>query len=269
MRKLLLGMVALVAALSPVVASAEGAPKDVWKYNKGINIGIITHQGLKDMDSPYPFQYDSSYGFSFNTGTTYFWPRNEGWVGNRVKVGVDARWFEISYIKYKKYPKINGVQLEDWFGYDDEDWDEDWDDEDYEDGFNTDKIGTQQLQMGVGVGPAVACIPFANEESALRFLRVNVNAHFNPSVSALLLKDEYGDTNASWAFVPAFDFGMNFQWKNFVLGFEGKWGQAKFKSLFDEGELEDSFDSDGISLGSGKKQTFKNSSFRINIGFRF
>ncbi|MDE6717116.1 MAG: hypothetical protein K2J70_02895 [Muribaculaceae bacterium] len=260
MKRLLLGIFTAVAAVSPAVMSADDAPRNIWKYNKGINIGFITHQGLKDMDSEIPFQYDSSFGISFSTGASYLWPRSEGWAGNRVKVGVDARWFEISYVKYKKYPKIDGVQLDGW----NSDIEDDWEDEDIIDNMNT-----QQLHMGVGLGPTVACVPFPNADSALKFLRVNLTAHFNPSASALLYKDEYGDTNVSWAFVPAFDFGMSFQWKNFVLGFEGKWGRAKYKSLFEEDEFENSFDSDGISMSSGQKQTFKNSSFRINLGFRF
>lgn len=259
MKSLLLGMAAAIAAVSPTVMLGADTPKNNWKYNKGINIGFITHQGLKDIDSWIPFQYDSSFGISFSTGASYLWPRSEGWAGNRVKVGIDARWFEISYVKYKKFPKIDGIQLEGW----NEDMDDEWDDDEI------DNMHTQQVHMGVGLGPTVACVPFPNADSALKFLRVNLTAHFNPSASMLLYKDNYGDMDVSWAFVPAFDFGMNFQWKNFVLGFEGKWGRAKYKSLFGEDDFEDSFDYNGISLSSNQKQTFKNSSFRINIGLRF
>lgn len=265
MKKIIFGIVAAIAAVTPAAVTAadnNGYNSDVWKYNKGLTLGFITHQSLKDMDSEIPLQYDSSFGISLNSGATYLWPRSAGWAGNRLKVGVDARWVEISYIKYKKFPKLGGVQIEDWMV--------DPDDYDYDEGdIDLDNISNQQLHLGVGIGPAVAFVPFPEANSALKFLRVNVNAHFNPSASALIYKDEVGDTNLSWAFVPAFDFGMNFQWKNFTLGFEGKWGSAKYNSAFNEGEIEDSFDSDEISYASDEKQSFKNASFRINLGFRF
>lgn len=113
MKKLLFGAIAAVVLAQPAMAQ-DSENLDVWKRNKGITLSYITHQSLKDTESLIPFQYDSKAGFSFSTGTTYLWPRSAGWLGNRLKVGVDARWFDISYVKYNKYPKVNGVQIEDW-----------------------------------------------------------------------------------------------------------------------------------------------------------
>lgn len=274
MKKLLLGAIAAMAITAPATAQVN-ENLDVWKRNKGITLSYITHQSLKDTESLIPFQYDSKAGFSFSTGNTYLWPRSAGWAGNRLKVGLDVRWFDISYVKYKKFPKVAGVQIEDWM-IDDSDLDYDYGydyGDDYEDeiGFDTDDLSTQQLHMGVGLGPAVAFVPFSSANSALRFLRVNLYGHFNPSASAVLFKNTKGDTEASWAFVAAYDFGMNFQWKYFTLGFEGRWGKAKYNSIISEDEEDWDFDetSGDISFNSDKKQTFKNSSFRISLGFRF
>lgn len=262
MKKLLLGAVAAIAMAAPATAQ-DNEHLDVWKRNKGITLSYITHQSLKDTESLIPYQYDSKAGFSFSTGNTYLWPRSAGWAGNRLKVGVDARWFDVSYVKYKKFPKVNGVQIEEWMvepdlGYDDEDDSGDLD------------LDTQQLHLGVGIGPAIAFVPFSSANSALRFLRVNLYGHFNPSASALLYKDTKGDTTASWAFVAAYDFGMNFQWKYFTLGFEGRWGKAKYNSIIsdDDEEWDVDVEEGDVSFGGGK-QTFKNSSFRISLGFRF
>lgn len=113
MKKLLFGAIAAVVLAQPSMAQ-DSENLDVWKRNKGVTLSYITHQSLKFTDSEIPLQYDSKSGFSFSTGTTYLWPRSAGWAGNRLKVGVDARWLDISYVKYKKYPKVNGVQLENW-----------------------------------------------------------------------------------------------------------------------------------------------------------
>lgn len=269
MKKLLFGAIAAVVLAQPAMAQ-DSENLDVWKRNKGITLSYITHQSLKDTESLIPFQYDSKAGFSFNTSNTYLWPRSAGWLGNRLKVGVDARWFDISYVKYNKYPKVNGVQIEDWmFEPSDYDYSDYWDEEDEE--FDTDNLDTQQLHLGVGIGPAIAFVPFSSANSALRFLRVNLYGHFNPSASAVLFKNHKGDTEASWAFVAAYDFGMNFQWKYFTLGFEGRWGKAKYKSIISEDEEDWEYNeyTDEVSYNSDKKRSFKNASFRISLGFRF
>ena len=274
MKKFILGAIATIAIAGS--ATAQGSENlDVWKRNKGINLSYITHQSLKDTESLIPYQYDSKAGFSLSTGNTYLWPRSEGWAGNRLKVGVDARWFDISYVKYKKFPKVNGMQIQDWM-IEDGDFDYDYDyDYGYDYGYedeeeDIDNISTQQLHLGVGIGPAIAVVPFSSANSALRFLRVNIYGHFNPSASALFLKDVYGESNASWAFVAAWDFGMNFQWKYFTLGFEGRWGTAKYKTLFSDDEDDWDYEDGDVSFnGDSVKQKFKNSSFRISLGFRF
>ena len=267
MKKVLLGLVAAVAVSAPAVMAQETEYLDVWKRNKGITLSYVTHQSMKMTDSPLPFQYDSDWGVSLSTGTTYLWPRSAGWAGNRIKVGVDARWFDISYVKYKKYPKINGVQVDESWYVDEYDYDYDYD---YEDEDGDVNLGSHQLHMGVGVGPAVAVVPFSNADNALRFLRFNLYGHFNPSASALLYDDEKGDSHASWAFVAAWDFGFNVQWKNFALGFEGRWGSAKYKSLISEDEDEWDYDLENGNVSyNGGKQTLKNASFRICLGFRF
>jgi len=259
MKKLMLGGIAAMAIVFPAVAQ-DSEHLDVWKRNKGITLSYITHQSLEDVDAVIPFQYDSKAGFSFSTGNTYLWPRSAGWCGNRLKIGVDARWFDVSYVKYNNYPKVNGTQLNGW---DDPEYSDEDDDEI--------DLDTQQLHIGVGLGPAVSFAPFADNNSAVRFFRLNLYAHFNPQASALLYKNDKGDSEASWAFVAAYDFGMNVQWKYFTLGFEARWGKAKYKTII--GADEEGWDYDeetgDISYINETKRTFKNSSFRVSLGFRF
>jgi len=269
MKKLILGSVAALAVVLPAAAQ-DNEHLDVWKRNKGITLSYITHQSLEDTEAVVPFQYDSKAGFSFSTGNTYLWPRSAGWCGNRLKIGVDARWFDISYVKYNEYPKVNGVQQNGWEAPDYGDY---GDYGEYEDYYETieDELGidlsNQQLHMGVGLGPAVAFVPFSSNNSALRFLRLNVFGHFNPQASALLRKNRNGKTEASWAFVAAYDLGMNIQWKYFTLGFEARWGKAKYNSIISEEDFDEL--TGEASDNNDTKQTFKNSSFRVSLGFRF
>ncbi len=196
------------------------------KNNKGITVGFITHQSLtnddfmKELGMKLPFQYNSSYGFGLTTGNTYLWPKGEGWAGNRIKVGVDVRWFDVSFVKYNKYPKIGGVDLKNFVGTLDDifgpeysrapgDFDGDWGwGEDEDDGYDDfaddfmDKIGNMQVQIGMGVGPSVSIAPLAHLDNAARFLRVNIYGHFDPQASVVISKDYQGDLHGSWAFLP-------------------------------------------------------------------
>ena len=268
MKRFIIGVVAAMAMVPLAMAQEQDTENlDVWKRNKGITLSYITNQSLKEVDSPIDYQYDSSVGFSFTSGTSYLWPRNAGWFGNRLKVGVDARWLDVSYVKYKKYPKVGGVQLgpEDFYEDYDYDYDYDYGDEEMSD------FGSHQLNLGVGIGPTVAFVPFSSSNSALRFLRLNVFGHFNPAASLMILNGE-SDSELSFAFMAAYDFGMNFQWKNFTLGFEGRWGKAKFNTFMDGDEDWDDMDygyDDDYDSEYSEKRTFKNASFRVSLGFRF
>lgn len=290
MRRLLLAAACGLVALG---AYSQG-DASIWKNNKGITIGFITHQSLNNDDFlgelgvKTPFQYNSSYGFSFTSGNTYLWPKGEGWAGNRIKVGVDVRWFDVSFVKYSKYPKIGGVDLKDFanavdnvFGGDDywspsdfgdgwgDDEDYDYGEEDYLDSF-VDKIGNMQVQIGMGVGPQVSIAPLAHLDNAARFLRVNIYGHFDPQTSVVISKDYQGDLHGSWAFLPTWDFGGNIQWKNFVVGVEGRWGSAKYSDISQGGDYGYEDELPGLDdLISSRKVSWRNASFRVNVGFRF
>lgn len=265
MKKLLL----LAAVAFGVMAQTAKADDEIWKRNYGITVGILTHQGLTAQDYDLTSMangviphLDSKFGFSFTASTSYLWPRSEGWAGDRIKVGVDVRWFDLTFVKYKNDPTYDalgsiGDILNGNYNYND--YIEDMEEEE----FNLDPM---QLNMSVGIGPVVSVIPFSDADNGLRFLRANIYGHFMPGASALINKDAAGDTHASWAFVPTWDLGINFQWKYFVLGFEGRWASAKYKDLISEDE--ESWDETGY-IGGDTKTKYKNASFRINLGFRF
>lgn len=260
----------LAAVVCGMFAQTAKADEDSWKRNKGITIGFLTHQGLtqqefsmQDALNGVTPHYDSKFGFSFTVSNSYLWPRSEGWAGDRIKVGVDARWFDIQFVKYKENPM-------DIYYADDEE-------------LNLDPM---QLNLAVGFGPIVSVVPFPDADNGLRYLRANVYGHFMPGASALIRKDyTYDDddnsysseTKFSWAFVPTWDLGINFQWKNFLIGFEGRWSSAKYKNIGEEdivdefaGDYSDYLNEWGLGKKSGDDKTkFKNASFRINLGFRF
>lgn len=261
MKKFLLGAL-MLSAVAPFAMSQDAS---IWKSNKGITLGFITHQSLKWDEGGEDFQYNSRYGFSLSVGTQYLWPKGQGWAGNRIKVGVDARWYDMSYVNYKKWPEYKGDS--DWDDYFDDDYDYDYGYDDDEEEFD---LGIHQLTIGMGVGPAVVVAPFSNSGNALRFLRANLYCHFNPSASLILYKDYEGDTQASWAFVPGIDYGLNFQWKFVTLGVEGRWGAAKYKNIISDDEDDWDYDEGGVSYrGSDSKIKFKHPSFRITLGFRW
>lgn len=273
------GILLLVVALMGLTMSGyaqEDYDASIWTKNKGINIGFVTHQSLVNTDALSDFRYDSTFGINFSTGTTYFWPRSKGWAGNRIKVGLNVQWFEVTYVRYKKFPKIAGVQLdEDLIQGEFPEFGPSYDGEDDEDGgFSLDNIGNHQLNLGVAIGPAVSVAPFAHMSNQLRFLRVNLFGHFSPSASAIIMKNMEGDTEASWAFTPAGDFGFDIQWKNFTLGLKGRWATAKYNSITgnDEEDYDEWEEDREPTLGDvfkKNKTKYKNAGCTLTIGFRF
>ncbi len=91
-----------------------------------------------------------------------------------------------------------------------------------------DKIGNMQVQIGMGVGPSVSIAPLAHLDNAARFLRVNIYGHFDPQASVVISKRIIRVISTDRGLsLPTWDFGGNIQWKNFVVGVEGRWGSRQ------------------------------------------
>lgn len=234
------------SSASHVVTEGEATPSadytGVWKRTKSWGIGFVSstlHQNGGKLGS--------QFGLATDLTKTYIVTKKP--ILGVMNVGIDAKWFDINYVKYK-----NEVMeyYEDYYDdyYDDE---EDFD------------IGSHNLDIGMGVGPSLLIAPFSKTNNALRDLRADLFFHFTPSFSILTLKED-GETNLYYGFNPALNFGVNIEWKMIGLGFEGRWGFPKYSNL---NEMFDDFEYDDYVPSGSRSNSMKSSSFRFFIRLCF
>lgn len=223
-------------------ATPAGDYTGVWKRTKSWGVGFVSstlHQNGGNLGS--------EYGFATDLTKTYIVTKNP--ILDIMKVGIDAKWFDINYVKYKN-------EVGDYY---DDDYDDYYDDEEDFD------IGSHNLDIGMGVGPSLLIAPFAKTNNALKDLRADIFFHFTPSFSILTLKEE-GDTNIYYGFNPAINFGVNVQWKMIGLGFEGRWGFPKYSNLND---MFDEYEYDEYMPTGKHSNSIKSSSFRFFLRLCF
>lgn len=111
----------------------------------------------------------------------------------------------------------------------------------------------QQVEAGVSLGPSVHVAPFETR----RELQFMAYYHFVPSASAHI-----EDTNVYAAFCPMQSVGLGMNWKLMGIGFEHRWGSAKYKTYDIEDKNEGAHD-------TGEKTKFKTTADRFYIRFNF
>lgn len=92
-------------------------------------------------------------------------------------------------------------------------------------GIGTSDWDIMQGEAGVVVGPYFQFAPLSNKD-----VRLMAYYHFVPSASGIIFDDDL-----TMAFNPFSTVGVNIGWKYFSLGYEHRWGAAKYKQV-DVGE---------------------------------
>lgn len=237
----------ILCATCTAMSAQDVNPNDVFKKNKYLNLGYATAETCTDFSSV----QKSQYSFFINKGTTYYWPKSKAWFG-MLKVGLDMRWMDFSFSKYKNESK----------GWEDWGTPEESTGSDFLDKFTN--LGEFSLTAGVfGFGPSVGVAPFASMNNGLRHLRASIYFHYQPAVSAYFISED-GETEFSWAYTGMWDFGGKLVYRALYLGIEGRWGNGKFKPL-----NFDSFLGEGEGSGSDYKINRKFAQTRFFIGFTF
>ena len=111
------------------------------------------------------------------------------------------------------------------------------------------------------LGPSITINP-------VHHLKAGLYAHFVPTASAISMNDEVNVT-----FVPNFAFGGSIAWKMISVGFEGRWGKAKYNSFSVDDEGTDSWYDEGEGslddVVTSEKSRLKTKQFRFFLTFRF
>lgn len=244
----------VISQLSNKVGATEEADLDqqIWKDRaKFFSIGI-GKQTLTDMDVD-GVKWDSELAISMLWGRTYYFPK-KAWFG-MLKLGIDFAWMDMSYAKYKDFSETEMQPTggtSDWGsgypGY----YEEDDDDLD---------LGVWQAEYAMRLGPSITINP-------VHHLKAGLYAHFVPTASAISMNDEVNVT-----FVPNFAFGGSIAWKMISVGFEGRWGKAKYNSFSVDDEGTDSWYDEGEGslddVVTSEKSRLKTKQFRFFLTFRF
>lgn len=277
MKKYLLSLLTLCGALTLQAQDASGvyeaeptssAAAEV-DYNAPFRYGRYKNIGLawSTLKPEYGINLKTKIGVNLEIGNTYMLPF--GPLADMVKIGIDATWFDLTYINYKstgafKISEVIDDEYSDVVG----DYVGDYVDDAVGDYIGDDgevEIGNHQLMIGMGVGPSIHIAPFAHSSNALRYLTVSLNGKYRPTYSGLIQSDN-DETTLRGAYVSVFSFGGQINWKQFGLGFEGRWGSAKYKDFVSSSEFEEDVEG-GVS--SSNKTKIKNSMCRLYLSFHF
>lgn len=155
----------------------------------------------------------------------------------RFKLGIEAGWIDVDYCDYK-------VNMQTFEGA-------------------VYRYKFQQFDVGMLAG---LCADF----HITRDIRLHARACYNPALSGIKIKDDL-----NYAFANYGTAGISISWKHFGVGFDMKFGKAKYKNIdYEEGD-EDYIVDDGNTstvpgaINSGDKLPVKLTSLRTSIVFSF
>lgn len=244
----------------------EAKWEKIWnKRKKWWGFSYITSQTLKLKDS-YGQDMKSDFGINIQRGRTWYLPKKP--IAGMIKFGIDASFFDVTYIKYAKataqqqlYTELNEEEQEE----------------------ESIELGRHYINYSLAVGPSVTINPISQLRAGLFF-------HWLPGGSLLIY-----DSELSFGFQNSFAFGMHIDWKKFFIGFETRWGNCKFSKIdvddINNNDTEEDFSSDDINYDENgnvsidtdynyedtnpfdaltfEKQKIKTKSFMLTVGLRF
>lgn len=246
--------IALLAIGAIVPAQAQNSNySDIWRRSKSFRFAYVN----SDWTPKGCGAFTSNYGFSITNSNTYFVHKQP--IAGMIKFGIEATWFDITYVNYKANPDWSEFMKGDDTGNkfpigDDE--------------LNDPNLGSHQIDTGLGIGLSANIAPFSRFDNSARHLRAKIYGNFLPSFSMMLIS-EPDDTRFNYAFVPYLTCGLQVQWKLISFFVEGRWGSANYKigGLNEDNDLDEDFDiSQAIKFD---KVSCKNSGVRFGLALTF
>lgn len=216
----------------------------VWSNRKFTNISyslshkmtssgqILTSTGLRDLE------YEAEWGLAVTRGKNFLLHRRP--IGNVLSFYIDYVGFDFSvnHFDYADDCPLFDPTL------------------DFTDSQgNTNRMYTPwdfkkyNVSYGMRLGPSVTLAPFANTNSGMRFLKLNLYAHFGYNVSVCYIEKDsnnehtvstssggsYYDDAPGAAFNIAHGvynaFGLNLSWKKVGVGYETRSAKYKYKPI--------------------------------------
>lgn len=245
-----------VEALEAQVNSINEDKKmeEIWKRKKFVSI-MYGWQTLTDKD--YGGKYKSSFAIGLQPKSWYIKFHKKP-IYNVLRIGFDIA-IDINFAKYKESEDM-GI-----FASEDDEYAGDYEEDD-----DLLDIDMMQVDAGLALGPSFQVAPFANTNGGARHLMFFAYYHLTPSYSGIIY-----DSNWGGAFCLFNGIGFGVSYKAFSLGYECRFGSAKYDvSSFDGGDEEDFYDEDDESLSLSNlvdtdKVKFKTTTSRLFLRLNF
>lgn len=178
-------------------------------------------------------------------GRTYYLHKKP--ILGMIKFGIDWSYLDLSFGMYENkytFPDNYGGNGNYYYPEDNGNEDEYYDEDDNDDLY--------QAEIGMQVGPSVTINPVDH-------LKISGYFRYVPCASVLYIDGEVSCNYASF-----FVCGGAISYKAISIGAEGRWGSAKYKSMFDTEDIE------GSLTGTHKdKEKWKTGATRFYISFRY
>jgi len=198
--------------------------EEIWKRKKFTSL-MYGWQTLTDKDNG--GKYKSSFAFGLQPKSWYIKFHKKP-IYNVLRIGLDLT-LDINFAKYKENEEMELMGDEDMGHYYDEEEDEELLD-----------IDMMQVDAGLAIGPSFQVAPFANTNGGARHLMFFAYYHLTPSYSGIIY-----DSNVGSAFCLFNGVGFGVSYKAFSLGYEYRFGSAKYDvSNFDMEEDDYDYDYD-------------------------
>lgn len=191
----------------------EKKTEEMWKRNKYVSF-IYGGQTLTGKDDGVKLKSDFAFGLQKSFGTIKFHKKP---IENMLMLGFDIA-LDINFAKYKrdKDSEYKGTGIEEVDGF-------------------LDDVDKMQLDGGLALGPVVQIAPLASLDNAASHLKIYAYYHLTPSYSGIIIDGEFKS-----AFNLFNGVGVGLTYKAISLGYEYRFGSAKYKSVIDVEDVENS-----------------------------
>lgn len=168
---------------------------------------------------------NSKFGVALSSGKTYYLHKKP--IAGMMKFGIDWTWMDLNYAGYAQ----QGLDAYD-----------------HDDAF---ELGLHQIDVGMQIGASFTINPVDH-------LKVAVYFRYAPTFSMALLDDAFG-----YNYVSFFNAGLSVSYRIISIGFENRWGNARYNNLGlnEDGDYSTTFNS--------FKRNMKTNSMRVYVSFRF
>lgn len=195
--------------------------------------------------------WKNDFGVALAMGKTFYLHKKP--ILGMIKFGIDWSYFDLNFSKYSdNWGFFNGDYEYSTNGsYGGGNY---W----YPNDYGSEPESVYQAEIGTAIGVSVTVNPYDH---------IKVSGHFRviPSYSMLYAAEDFSSSYGTF-----FSAGGAIAWKAISVGIEGRWGKAKYNSVFNVDDMEEMEDAGDILEGNyDGSSKWKTGSVRFYISFRY